>query len=357
MNLTIRGPYNNLGYGIACRNILRELSSQAECHYFPIGSPTDIYDQSEADWLKKLISSNHFLSQNEPSLTIWHEHSLIEQSIGKGPRIGYPFFELDLLDGRQRDNLNFMDKVFVASKWAKSVLENNNISVPIEVIPLGVDTEVFQPQSNKTDEVFRFLNIGKIEKRKGHDILCGLFNKAFTPEDNVELYLMWNNPFLSQENVKKWEQKYLSSPMGKENKIFFIPPVSTPTHVANIINQAHCGIFPTRAEGFGLPILETMACGIPIITTYCSALTEFCDDQNSFLVKPKEIEWAQDGIWFHKQGRWSSFTKNDVDLFITHMRDIYNISKTSSKLVNIYGIETAKKFTWKNTAQKIIDYI
>ena len=64
--------------------------------------------------------------------------------------------------------------------------------------------------------------------------------------------------------------------------------------------QTDCGIFPSRAEGWNLELLEMLACIKSVITTHYSAHTEFCDDVNSDLVEIKETELAYDGKWFQE---------------------------------------------------------
>ena len=60
--------------------------------------------------------------------------------------------------------------------------------------------------------------------------------------------------------------------------------------------MADCGLFPARAEGWNLELLEMMACGKQVIATNYSAHTEFCTKENSILIEsdeniPKNISW------------------------------------------------------------------
>ncbi|MFM6687116.1 MAG: glycosyltransferase, partial [Dolichospermum sp.] len=56
-----------------------------------------------------------------------------------------------------------------------------------------------------------------------------------------------------------------------------------------IINQAIALVFPTLWEGFGLPVLEAMACGTPVITSNISSLPEVAGDA-AILINPYYIE-------------------------------------------------------------------
>ena len=66
----------------------------------------------------------------------------------------------------------------------------------------------------------------------------------------------------------------------------------------------------------------------------------------------KEVEPAHDGKWFFGQGNWGKIKEHEVfDLSLQMQSFIENKRGT----LNEAGIETAKQFSWKNTARKIID--
>ena len=70
------------------------------------------------------------------------------------------------------------------------------------------------------------------------------------------------------------------------------------------MSQADCGVFPAKAEGWNLDLLEMMSCGKSTIATNYSGHTEFCNKENCYLVDLPEMETAEDGKWFRGQGEW-----------------------------------------------------
>ena len=68
------------------------------------------------------------------------------------------------------------------------------------------------------------------------------------------------------------------------------------------MSQTDCGVFPARAEGWNLELLEMMSCGKNVIATNYSSHTEFCNSENCMLVETTELEDAHDGKWFRGQG-------------------------------------------------------
>ena len=56
-------------------------------------------------------------------------------------------------------------------------------------------------------------------------------------------------------------------------------------------------LYPSRVEGFGLPPLEAMACGCPVVTTDVGAIPEFAQDGiNAFVIKPGDIKAMADRL-------------------------------------------------------------
>ena len=89
---------------------------------------------------------------------------------------------------------------------------------------------------------------------------------------------------------------YTTSPLG--SKVKFLDRVGSHKEVADIIRMCDCGVFPSRAEGWNLDLLEMMSCGKQVIATNYSAHTEFCNEENCMLVETTEMVDAEDGKWF-----------------------------------------------------------
>jgi glycosyltransferase involved in cell wall biosynthesis len=244
-------------------------------------------------------------------------------------------------------------QLVVCSEWAKNIVEDELGTTP-KVIPLGVDRSLFNENNNVRRKPTIFFNCGKWEIRKGHDIIKTCFEKAFSQKDDVELWMMCENPFLGEKN-SDWINYYKSSPVA--NKIRFIPRQKYHRDVYNIMRQVDVGVFPVRAEGWNLELLELLSCGKHVITTDYSGHTEFTNRNNSYIVETDKLVSAQDGIWFHGQGEWAELGKRQEDQIINHMRETHRLKQDSELELNLAGIETAIKFSWENTAREILNGI
>lgn len=347
MKINFNGPTNPTGYGIASFNILKSLSIDNDVVYFPKGQPI-VYTQEDHDTILRLINNQEHYDPESPSLKIWHQFDLAER-IGRGIYYAYPFFELDTFSLVEKRHMLTPDALFVSSNWAKQIIQSNKIDRPTHVVPLGVNLEIFDHQKYNKDNTnkYVFLNIGKWEVRKGHDILADIFVKAFPKEKDVELWVLASehtNNYSTPEQLKEWKQKY-----AIDSRIRLSNGVETQYDIANIISQASCGIFMSRAEGWNMELLECMAMNKPCIATNYSAHTEFCTEDNCFLVDIQDTEPAVDGKAFYGQGNWAKLTQKQIDDCIDKMRYLYK----NNIRHNQHGLNTAKQLSWNNSANII----
>lgn len=343
--MIIQSPINTLGYGYTGYHLTKQLSRLTNVSLYPIGKPDPaLTDIDSHIWINKKYNPN------DTEIKIWHQHELTTW-VAKGRRIGFPIFELTHFTKQEVESLKHCDELFVPSKWAQKVVRDH-IEIPTSVIPLGVDILTFNDLNNINRKETIFFNCGKWEIRKGHDILIDCFNRAFSPQDNVELWLMCHNPFIDNSH---WDNLVKNSKMA--HKIKLIPRQPTQKNVYNIMRQIDCGVFPARAEGWNLELLEVLACGKQVITTNYSAHTEFCNKDNANLIEIDSLELAHDGVWFHGQGLWAQITEKQTEQIIECMRHIHKLKQSAGFLKNDKGVETARHFTWENSAKTIIKNI
>lgn len=351
MRLNIKAPLNTfLGYGHASLNIIKELDRQGHgVALFPLGGVQ--LTTHDGDLVQRLFDNRiSAFDVDSPSLTIFHEFAFFDALQSKKMVVGFPFFELDQMNLMRMRSLSCLDLLLVSSKWAKEVVLPFYHG-PIGVVNLGVDTSIFKPVGPRSDKVYKFFTIGKIEKRKCTELLPRIFESAFTPEDNVELHVMCDSPIPQiRQQMPAIREMFKNSKLG--DKITMHPMKNTDYELANFIQGMDCGIFMTRAEGWGLPILQSLACGKHVITTDYSAQTEFCNTQNSMLVNIIKKEVAEDGVWFGGDcGHWAAIEEPQLQQCVQYMRHAYN-----NRLVdNKEGTLTGQRFTWEASVKMLIE--
>lgn len=349
--MIIQAPLNDLGYGVAGFNIVKELSQLTDVTVHPLGN-IQIADSFLPD-IEKLLWINKPVDKNQPNLKIYHQFGLTE-FVGKAQHIGYTFFELDKFTDVEKKSIQHCDKIITCSEWGKAIIEDQVPGVDAQCIPLGVNRSIFNEHNNSSRKSTIFFNAGKWEIRKGHDVLLKCFEKAFSQDDNVELWLLCENPFYQDIN-KQWNDYYRNSKLA--NKIRILPRQKNHQDVYNIMRQVDAGVFPVKAEGWNLELLELLSCGKHVVTTNYSGHTEFTNSLNSYLVDIEEMQPAHDGIWFFGQGNWAKIGDKEIDNFAENMRYIHKLKQEGELGLNIAGIETARQFSWENTAREILNGI
>lgn len=357
MKLNLQACINSLGYGQVGINIAKALyNRKVDVTLFPISGKLEVNNDQDAKIIQEQV--NNILTDKYDSLSatikIYHQFQLIDH-VGRGKYFGWPIFELDTFSPLEVAHLNSCDELIVCSEWARQVCIDNKIDCPIRVIPLGYDDNIFFPRlvvpvkSNPDSLVF--FNCGKWETRKGHDVLIDAFCKAFSPADNVELWMMTSNPFLTQEETKFWEDKYKRCKLW--SKVKLLPRVQNHQQVADIMAQTDVGVFPARAEGWNLEALEMLAMGKELIITNCTGHTGFVNNDNSKLIHMDHLETAYglpgtERKWFFGQGNWWKFGESQIEQLVDHMRYLNN-NRDILLLNNKF-----KGFTWDDVVEQLL---
>lgn len=351
MNINYQAPCNPMGYGVTGLQLALALNRLDHNVAWWFIGPTE-FDPEYKTVIDRMVRNCEFFDVSAPSLKVWHQFEMASR-IGRGVNCGLPIFELDEFTQREIHHLDSLDKIFVCSRWAMNVVNNMlpHRSRDTYITPLGVDRLIFNETIGCPQKGWvTFLNIGKWEVRKGHDILIDAFNKAFEQRDRVRLWMMNDNPHLSPAANKEWRDKYTNTKMSSH--ISFLERVRSQAEVAEIMGDAHCGVFPARAEGWNLELLEMMSMGKHVITTDYSAHTQYCNKDNARLIKVDNLEPADDGVWFSGEGRWARMGSDQIDQLVYHMRKVYNDVRDNNTL-NTAGIETAKAYSWKAAAARV----
>lgn len=152
---------------------------------------------------------------------------------------------------------------------------------PVIVAPLGVDLVRFQPLPRDDDALFRahdldltvpyIFFVGTSEPRKGLDVLLAAFEEIAAGDEQVELWLAGQSGW----GVSDVEARLASHPFARRiRRLGFVDDELLPA----LFRRARAATYPSRGEGFGLPVLEAMACGASVVTTRGTVMAEIAGD-------------------------------------------------------------------------------
>lgn len=359
MNLNLRLVINDRSIGVLGVNYalaLHRLGVNVSAFTIHPPQPNLAFESEEdVNIIRRLIDNAANYDPTATSLTIWHPNQLGE-SVGRGTRCCYSSFELTPLRKAELHHLSTMDLAFFPSQWACDVAKESGLETEVDHFPHGVNRNIFNEigrPEKKGGEPTRFLSVGKVEVRKGHDILPHVFDAAFGDNDNVELYISHFNPFSTEEELVNWQKLYDS--MRLRAKVKFVNWATDPNALANLMKSCDCIISLSKGEAWNLPLLEAMSCGTHVIATNYSGHTEFLNENNSKLVDINSLEPAVDGKWFFGEGNWAHIGKSQVDQAINHMRSIHKLCQQGELSINTYGIQKAEELTWIRATSVLID--
>jgi glycosyltransferase involved in cell wall biosynthesis len=199
----------------------------------------------------------------------------------------------------------------------------------IKIIPYGV-TDVFRPLP--TEQVKRHL-----EKRFGLSTPYILYVGSLTRRKNIEraleAFALLRPTFPDLRFVLAGPRSFLQTPVEEiigrldiAEQILLTGPL-TDKDLPALYNGAQLFVFPSLYEGFGLPVLEALSCGTPVITSTCSSLPEVAGEA-AILVDPY-----------------------DVNAIAVAMQQVLSEPKLAAEMVDA-GLARAKQFSWERTAQE-----
>jgi glycosyltransferase involved in cell wall biosynthesis len=348
----LMAPHSRTGYGVAGSHLLRALQRQGvPVAFFPLGPVDPTLTPNPA--LQGAMDAQGIYRGDVPSVRMSQAFDLALH-VGRGPRIGFPIFELDTFTRRELHHLRQLDAIVVCTEWARQVcLQNGLTDRPIHVVPLGVDAEVFHPgvapERRRTDTVF--LQVGKLEARKGQRELLRAFEDAFAPGDPVRLVLACGNPFATREQMEAMLRPFRASRMASRITLV-TTELPALRDVATLMAGADCGVFPVRAEGWNLEALEMLAMGKAVVATHCTAHTEFLTPANARLVGAPDLEMAHDGA---AVGRWAAWGPSQHAQLVAHLRAVHEARQGGTLGVNVAGVETAARFSWEHAASRLVE--
>ena len=176
------------------------------------------------------------------------------------------------------DTLKSVEYVWVPSKWQLEVLVNNGIDLnKIRVVNLGVDPKKYYPIKKKNEKL-RFLHIGTWGYRKSTYEVIKAFSEVFSDNDSVELRLAIHNKLHKQDGPIETFEKF-GLPLNKNIK--FLDTLSEDDYISEIQN-ADAYLSCSRGEGWNLPLMQSIASGVPSIYSKCGGQLEFTKNDLGF---------------------------------------------------------------------------
>lgn len=244
-------------------------------------------------------------------------------------------------------------EVWAYSNYVKDIYVRAGVpDEKVHVIPLGVNPDQFYPGGEKfplpTEKKFRFLFVGGLIGRKGADVLIKAYLAEFKREEDVCLVLKdFYYPSEITEQVTELAKR------RDIPEIIHIQGDVLPGELPKFYSACSCYVQPYRGEGFGLPILEAMACGLPVIATRYGSALDFCNPGNSYLL-PATVEVSVDKKINHLDTcDFPFWAEPDFNLLRRTMRWVFEHRVEALERGLAASCEARRSWNWDRTAEKI----
>lgn len=265
-------------------------------------------------------------------------------------RVGYTMLETTGVPREWVEQANEMDEVWVPSNFNLATFRNSGVTRPIHVMPLGVDPDHFHPGLTATrfSSRYTFLSVFEWGERKAPEILLRAFARAFTPKDDVALVVKFFDN--CGTNLGTF-MRGLNLPAHTPPIVLLDSRAIAHHQLGSFLRSADCFVTTTRGEGWGMPILEAMACGLPVIATDWSAQTDFMNAQNAYPIRVKRLIPAVARCPYYTGFDWAD---PDEDHLIERLRHVFKNQDEARRTGARAATDAAANWTWERAAQKII---
>jgi glycosyltransferase involved in cell wall biosynthesis/predicted Zn-dependent protease len=248
-----------------------------------------------------------------------------------------------------------VDEFWIPSEYVRRVYVESGVPAEkVFVIPNGVDTEQFRPQASPmtlaTQKKFRFLFVGGTIGRKGPDLMLQAYLKNFTAADDVCLVIkdFGGQSVYAGQTFESQIRAAQALPDAPE--ILYLNAELPPADLPGLYTACQCLVLPYRGEGFGLPALEAMACGLPLIVTAGGATDDFVRDEFAWRIPAERRIFGQEvsGLKLAQPG-W--LLEPSLPALGEMMREVFADPASARERGQLARRHAEQFCTWKNSAR------
>jgi len=340
-------PWAGTGYGVCTKNITKGIKDLGHdvtifAHWGLKGNvlhwnDIPVFPNDAGDWGMKLAKGIYDRVNADCLITqmdVW-----ILRDHGKN-MAWFPYVPIDHdpMPPPVKRQLRTARKAIAMSRFGKRMLDSEGIDS--WYIPHGVDTAVFRPDREAGKAVRKFSEWGdrfvvgcvatnKAERKNLRKLMTSF--KIFHDRNKDSLLYIHTDATDAEGLPLAGMAKHL----GIDESVYFQPKTVdqfNDAQMAALYNAFDVYCMPSKGEGFGIPIIEAQACGVPVIVTDFSAMSELCG--SGYLIKKFEREFQPLGSWM---------ADADRDEIVSHLEKCYARPHT----VDMKAVEFAKQYDWK----------
>jgi GT2 family glycosyltransferase len=346
------------GYAMSSQAMVKALDDanvRVQYKYvYGANSPFPIPEKEDMNHNRLNVICKRPFPKKPKTSVVYGQGDVFEKNQGKY-KIGFTMLEVDGFPEEWVRKANKMDEIWVPSEFNKQTFLDCGLKRPIHKIPLGVDTNYFNPDirsiKNQNKDYVFFTNI-EWGERKNPQMQLKQFNKTFKANDDVCLIAKLNNRDPSINLQQEIKNLNLSSSGGRI--YFIINRVFDFYQLPLLYRSIDCYITAGRGEGWDMPLMEAMACGLPTIATNWGAHQEFATEENSYLLNITGTIDAKAKCPYYDGFKWAD---PDANHYSELLQMVFNNQDQAKSKGRLAADEMMQMWTWENTAKKILNRI
>lgn len=341
------------GYAHSSRELVLELDRRkVRVNYQYLYGPGTAFALPEPElsnsYMLNLIRERRI---NDSSVHVFYGQADCFKTNYSSHKVGYTMLEVDGLPPEWVRRANLMDEVWTPSTFNAESFRRSGVKRPIHVMPLGVNPAYFNPRivGYPLPEVYTFLSAFEWGERKAPELLLTAFNDEFRADEDVVLLCKIYNQDVSV-NIPRLVAR-LGLKEGGGRVIFSINEVVPSYQLGALYRSADCFVLPSRGEGWGLPLLEAMACGLPVIATGWGAQADFLDEEVAYPLEVERLVPAKAKCPYYEGFSWAEPSYEHLRKL---MRHVYENREEAREKGARASAEVLKRWSWQQSVEKII---
>ena len=344
------------GYATSSRELIFALEKLGtKINYNYVYGPSTVFPVKEnpyyGDHRLNLIANRSNLIDPKVSV-VYAQGDVFYRNTGSY-KVGFTMLEVNGFPYEWVRQAQKMDEVWVPSSFAREAFLSCGLTKPIYTIPLGIDTEIFRPEGDRLEspnDEYVFLAVFEWGERKEPEMILKTFNSAFSASEDVRLVVKIMNTDPQVNLSERVAALNLDSKGGRID--FIVNREFAREDLPLLYRSADCFLSPSKGEGWNMPLMEAMACGLPSIATDWSAQTEFFNSSNGYPIQVEKVEPARAKCPYYEGFYWA---KPDKEHFRYLMRYVFENRKEARAKGLTAAKDVAENWTWENAARQIRD--
>lgn len=258
-----------------------------------------------------------FYVPGKPLIVTAH-HNVFEPSYQDYTSVFQKIYHYGLLRRRLKESFRLATSVICPSEYSRRSFANSfpEFSEKFSLVYNGIDLDTYYPRAGIKKIEKSLVMVGTYSLRKGSDLVLPLMDRL---------------PGYSLTWVTSYKKKLPFHP-----SIRYLNNLGS-SELAELFTKSESCISLSRLEGFGYSVVESMACGTPVVCTSVSSFPEIViDGENGFLVPPNDLEKIAERV------KEITSIVNGCSLIkdrcVSRVRDLFGLDDMIKEILHFYGV-------------------